>query len=155
MTYNTKVYTKQGGEELVVASGGKITLEPGGAIVSPDGSELLGLKRYQTKQVADLSAEATYYMTALYAGKITKLSSIIDGAVSSADITLTFSINGTPVTGGVITIATASSAAGDQDEVTPSAANTVEVGDKISFVVTGGGSGGSPRGEVTVEITAQ
>jgi len=154
-TYQNKVYHKAGGDELVVASGGKITVESGGAIQSSDGSELLGLKRYQRKQVADISAEATYYMTALYAGKITKLSSITDGAVGTADVTATFSINGVAVTNGVITIATAASAAGDQDEAVPTAANTVAVGDKISFVVTGGGSGGSPRAEFVVEITAQ
>ena len=30
---NTKVYRKQGGDELVVASGGKITVEDGASIV--------------------------------------------------------------------------------------------------------------------------
>ena len=32
-TYTTKVYLKQGGDELVVASGGKINIESGGKIV--------------------------------------------------------------------------------------------------------------------------
>jgi len=32
LTYQTKVYLKQGGDELVVASGGKITIESGGLI---------------------------------------------------------------------------------------------------------------------------
>jgi len=32
MTHNTKVYRKQGGAEMVVASGGKITVEAGGSI---------------------------------------------------------------------------------------------------------------------------
>ena len=32
MTYQTKVYHKQGGDEIVVASGGKITVESGGVI---------------------------------------------------------------------------------------------------------------------------
>lgn len=36
MSYQAKVYMKQGGDELVVASGGKITVESGGAI-EPDG----------------------------------------------------------------------------------------------------------------------
>lgn len=33
MSYNTKVYFVQGGDEMVVASGGKITVQPGGSIV--------------------------------------------------------------------------------------------------------------------------
>lgn len=154
-SYQPKVYRAQGGDELVVTDGGVITIEAGGAIKSSDGSELLGTKRYQTIDVADLSAEASYYLTALYAGKITSIKSIIDGAVGTADITATFSINGVAVTDGVVTIATAASAAGDQDEAVPTAANSVAVGDKISFVVTGGGSGGSPRGHFAIEITAQ
>lgn len=32
MSHNTKVYRKQGGDEMVVASGGKITIESGGSI---------------------------------------------------------------------------------------------------------------------------
>lgn len=32
---NTKVYKKPGGDELVVASGGKITIQTGGIIVLP------------------------------------------------------------------------------------------------------------------------
>lgn len=32
MGYNTKVYRKQGGDELVVADGGKIIVKSGGAI---------------------------------------------------------------------------------------------------------------------------
>lgn len=153
---NTKVYFPQGGDSMEVASGGSINIASGGAIKSSDGSVLLDAKRYQSKTVADLSAEKTYYMVAKYAGKITKLSGIADGAVGTADVTATFSINGTPVTGGVVTFVSAASAAGDKTaDVVPSAANTVAVGDKISFVVTGGGSGGSPSGELTVEITAQ
>lgn len=32
MTYGAKVYHKQGGDEIVVGSGGRITIEPGGSI---------------------------------------------------------------------------------------------------------------------------
>ena len=34
-TYTPKVYRKQGGNEIVIASGGTLTLEDGGAIVKP------------------------------------------------------------------------------------------------------------------------
>jgi hypothetical protein len=34
-TYAPKVYHKQGSDELVVASGGKITIEAGGALILP------------------------------------------------------------------------------------------------------------------------
>ncbi|MFC3206871.1 hypothetical protein [Aquamicrobium soli] len=32
---NTKVYRKPGGDEMVVASGGKITIQAGGVIILP------------------------------------------------------------------------------------------------------------------------
>ncbi|SCW80602.1 hypothetical protein SAMN02927924_03031 [Sphingobium faniae] len=32
MSYNTRVYFRQGGDELVVAAGGRITVETGGTI---------------------------------------------------------------------------------------------------------------------------
>ena len=35
MSANTKVYKKEGGAELVVAAGGKITIQTGGAIILP------------------------------------------------------------------------------------------------------------------------
>jgi hypothetical protein len=37
-TYQPAVYRKQGGDELVVANRGKITVESGGAIVFPNPS---------------------------------------------------------------------------------------------------------------------
>ncbi|TXL75625.1 hypothetical protein FHP25_13300 [Vineibacter terrae] len=33
MSYNTKVYHKQDGDEVVVADGGKITVEAGGSLI--------------------------------------------------------------------------------------------------------------------------
>jgi|GEM_PF-7066202 len=151
-TYQTSNYEKQGGKEWVI--GGLLTID-GGTLQTGAGNDLGILKRYMHKQVADLSAEATYYLTSTYAGKITKLMSIVDGAVGTADATATFSINGTPITTGVVTMPTSGSAAGNQASAVPTGANTVAVGDVISFVVTGGGSGGTPRADFYVEITAQ
>lgn len=102
--------------------------------------------------IADGSAEAVYYVPCPHAGTISKIWTVIDGTVSTADITVTAAIGATPVTNGVVTIATAASAAGDVDSATPTAANTVTAGQAVNFTVTGGGSGGSPRIHLAMEI---
>ena len=58
-------------------------------------------------------------------GKVIKIATILNGAIGTANAVLTAKINGTAVTGGVVTIATASSAAGDLDSAVPTAANEV------------------------------
>lgn len=51
MSANTKVYMKQGGDEMVVASGGAVNIEPGGKILA-DGA--------QPAAIADISVTGTY-----------------------------------------------------------------------------------------------
>ena len=166
-TYQPRVYKKQGGNELVVASGGAITVESGGSLtvagVTVDATTLAlngltasatELNQYSlTLDIADGSADATYHLVCPHAGDIAAIYTVIDGAVSTADITVTAKIGSTGVTNGVVTIATAASAAGDVDSATPTALNTVTAGQAINLVVAGGGSGGSPRIHVTVVIT--
>lgn len=165
-SYVSKVYDKQGGDEMVVASGGKITVESGGTLevagVTIDSSTLAlnGLTASATElnqysmflDIADGSAEAVYYLLAPHAGTIKKIWTVTDGVVSTADITVTAKIGSTAVTDGVVTIATAGSAAGDIDSATPSAENVVTAGQAINLTVTGGGAGGSPRIHVAVVI---
>jgi beta-lactam-binding protein with PASTA domain len=103
--------------------------------------------------IADGSADATYYMVAPFAGDISKIYTVIDGAVSTADITITAKIGATGITNGVVTITSSASAAGDVDSATPSAAKTVTAGQAINLVVAGGGSGGSPKIHVVVLLT--
>jgi len=157
MSYQPKVYKKAGGDELVVASGGSIDIESGGALkiggvqVSASAAEIN--ETILSLDIADGSADADYFLVSPHAGAISKIYSVIDGPVGTADITITASIGTTPVTGGVITIATANSAAGDVDVATPSAANVVTAGQAIKLAVAGGGSGGSPRIHVAVVIS--
>ncbi len=167
MSYQPKVYRKQGGDELVVASGGAITVESGGSLVvagvTIDASTLAlsGLtasaaelnEQVLTFRIPDGSAEATYWLVSPHAGAISKIYTVTDGAVATADITVTAKIGATGVTNGVVTIATAASAAGDVDVATPTAANVVTAGQAINFVVTGGGAGGTPAITVSVVIT--
>lgn len=166
-TYQTKVYEKQGGDELVIASGGAITVESGGSLtvsgVTIDSSTLAvnGLTATSTElnqyalclDIDDGSADSVYYVVCPHAGDIAKIYTVIDGAVSTADITITAAIGVTGVTNGVVTIATAGSAAGDVDVATPTAANTVLAGQAVNFTVAGGGSGGSPRIHLVMLIT--
>ncbi len=157
MSYQPKVYKKAGGDELVVASGGSIDIESGGALkiggvqVSASAAEIN--ETILSLDIADGSADADYFLVSPHAGAISKIYSVIDGPVGTADITITASIGATPVTGGVVTIATSESAAGDVDVATPSAANVVTAGQAIKLTVAGGGSGGSPRIHVAVVIS--
>lgn len=95
--------------------------------------------------IADGSLDAVYYVVAPHAGFISQIYTVIDGAVLTADITVTTAIGVTAVTGGVVTIPTAGSAAGNVASATPSALNVVTAGQAINFTVAGGGSAGAPR----------
>lgn len=117
-------------------------------------SEIEALQDYAVSlDIADGSAEATYYLVTPFAGTIKKIYTVTDGTVSTADITVTAAIGATGVTNGVVTIATSGSAAGDVDVATPTAANTVTAGGAVNFTVTGGGSGGSPRIHLVMVVT--
>lgn len=83
------------------------------------------------------------------AGAIAKIYSVLNAALATGNATLTAAINGTPVTGGAITVTESGSAAGDVDSATPSAANTVAAGDVIT--ITGGGSS-TATGTATVSL---
>lgn len=113
-------------DTLVIADGGLKLGTAGGTAVTATAVELN--ETILTMSIADLSAEATYYLVMPHAGTVTKIWSVTNGAVATADVTITCNIGATPITGGVVTIATAGSAAGDVDSATPSAANTVTAG---------------------------
>lgn len=164
-TYTTGFYVEQGANRAVVASGGSLDVESGGEIDIESGGSLkiAGTAITATAaelnemvlnlDIADGSADADYYVVSPHAGAISKIWTVTDGAVGTADITVTASIGGSAVTNGVVTIATSGSAAGDVDSATPTAANTVTAGQAIKLAVAGGGSGGSPRVHVAIVIT--
>ena len=95
---------------------------------------------------------AVYRVVAPIAGDITAIRSVLSDALTTGDATITAAINGTPVTGGVVTITQAASAAGDVDSAAPSAANTVAVGDVITFTV-GGTNDATETADLVFEIT--
>lgn len=107
--------------------------------------------RYFTVEIDDISTAGQNYFVPGFRGKIKKAWSVIGGAIGTADADLTLKIGGTAVTGGVITVATASSAAGDVDSCTPTGANTFGVGEAIE-IETDGASTNTVKVTVTVEV---
>ncbi|WP_099071031.1 DUF2190 family protein [Nostoc linckia] len=97
-----------------------------------------------TANLADVSAPSTAYAVSPIAGKITRIYSVLGGAITTADSTVLAKINGTNITGGSLTITAAGSAAGDVDIATPTALNTVAAGDVITFVSDGASSTTAP-----------
>jgi len=104
---------------------------------------------------ADLVAAnaAVTRVVAPIAGTITKIRSVISGALAAGDTTLTAKIGAAAVTNGVVTITQAGSAAGDVDSATPTAANVVAAGDVVSLTVGGANTDATASAAVIVEIT--
>lgn len=164
------LYTEQQKNNLAVKSGAVIDFEAGSALkisgvaVTSDAAELnkmdgvtastAELNEYSLSlDIADLSAEAVYYLVCPHAGDITKIYTAIDSAVLTANATITPAIGVTAVTNGVVTITQAGSAAGDVDVASPSAANTVTAGQAVNFTVTGAGAAGTgPRCHLVMVI---
>jgi len=106
---------------------------------------------FLTVKMDDVSTAGSVYVVAPDGGKIIKIQSVIDGAIATADAGITTEINGVAVTGGAITIANASSAAGDVDSAEPTAANSVEEGDVIE-IITDGASANTVAATFTIII---
>ena len=94
-------------------------------------------KAYITARLEDVSTAKSVFVVPGVAGDVSKIYSVIDGAIATADCTLSFEIAGTPITSGDITIAYSGSAAGDVDSSTPSAANTITAGQAIEIITSG------------------
>jgi hypothetical protein len=88
-------------------------------------------------EVDDLSTAESHFIVCPIAGDIQTIYSVIDGAIATADTTLTAKIATVAVTNGVITIAYSGSAAADVDSTTPSGANTLTAGQAIEIVCGG------------------
>jgi hypothetical protein len=87
--------------------------------------------------MADVSTAASVWVVSPYAGTIVGISSVIDGTIATAPAVLTAKIATVSVTDGVISILDTSSAAGDVDTVTPTAANVVTAGQAIEVATSG------------------
>lgn len=105
-----------------------------------------------TTRIDDISTASSAWVVTPVAGTISKIYSVISGAITSGAAVLTAEIAGVAVTDGVLTVAVSGSAAGIVDSATPSAANTVTAGSAIE-IVTDGGSTNTVSAVITFEIT--
>ena len=95
-------------------------------------------------KVATLASGAEVYRwRAPFKGKLIGVSAILNGALSTADGTVTFAIGGTGVTNGIITLTQAASGAGSKFTATPTALNTFNAGDTITATIGGGDTSAS------------
>ena len=87
--------------------------------------------------LTDISTTDNAFVVCPWAGTITKIWNVIDGAIATGDNAMTTSIAGTAITSGNFTVAHSGSAAGDVDSATPSATNTVTAGQALSVTTPG------------------
>ncbi len=118
------------------------------------GANIVGLTESVTFSAANIRAASAgvYGIASPYAGTIVKVYTWLNNILATGDAVLTTNINGVAVTNGVVTITEAGSAVGDVDVATPTAANTVAVGDSISVAVSGANTANPSSAMVTVVI---
>lgn len=95
-------------------------------------------------QLANVSSTSVVSLHAPFTGRIVKVGAVIGATAATGDATLTTNINGTAITGGVITVIQTSSTVGQVFTAVPTAANVVKEDDSIGVVVTGSGTLGGP-----------
>ncbi len=95
---------------------------------------------FLTSTIADISTASSTFVPVPDSGKIIKIITALQGAISGANAGISFEIGGTAVTGGGITVTQSGSAAGDVDTAEPTAANRVEEDGTIEIITDGGSS---------------
>lgn len=91
-----------------------------------------------TGSIDNISASSTVHVPIPFAGTISKVVTVLEAAISSANATLTVK-NAAAASMGTITVTQSGSAAGDVDTLSPSSNNTV-VADSFITITSDGGS---------------
>ena len=97
---------------------------------------------------ADISAAGSAFTVSPVKGRLVRAYSVLGGAITAADCTWTMEIDGVAVT-GTVTVANASSAAGDIDSIDFSGDVRVNEGSSVEFI-----SGGESSTTATAQYTA-
>lgn len=91
-----------------------------------------------TKTFPDVSTATDLYAAIPYAGTISKIYAVLEGAIITANSTVTFSIGGVAVDSSTLTIAFSGSGPGVEFSSTPSGHNTVVAGSVLKISTDGG-----------------
>lgn len=103
-------------------------------------------------KIDDISTADTIYLASPVTGVISRISVCINGAIATADATVSATINGTSVTGGAVVMPFSGSAAGDVVTVTPTANNTISALTDYISLATDGASTNTVEAWVSVYI---
>jgi hypothetical protein len=133
-SYGPKVYRKQNGDEMVVANGGVITEEAGGAILG---------RAVLNTYAADIGTAGSSFVVCPFAGTIVGLSAVNHGANAGTKTVLLAKLATVSVTAPAWEVAV-TAAAGTGSSVVPTAANTVTAGQVIEIAYDGGSSNVTP-----------
>lgn len=89
--------------------------------------------------IDDVSTAGQVYIpvNAQMEGEVVEIRTVLNGAIGTANATLTPKVGGTAMTNGAVTIAYSGSAEGDVDSSAPSANNSVVEGDAIEIETNG------------------
>lgn len=123
---------------------------------------LLGISENQLQEakrrtshlyILNISNAMTAYTHVDHVGVIDEIEVILTGAITVDDAVLTSAIDGTPVTGGDVTIDYTTSGAGAQYESEPTAANAFDGTGQTFTVTSDGGSTGAVIAHVILHMT--
>lgn len=149
-SYQTKIYEKQGGDEMVVASGGLVSVQSGGSINEEPGGAILG-RAVLNSYAADIGTAGSSFVVCPFAGTIIGLAAVNHGANAGTKTVLTAKIATVSVTAPAWEVAV-TAAAGVGVSVVPTATNTVTAGQVIEIAYDGGSSNATPA---TFSLTIQ
>lgn len=94
----------------------------------------------QEAKIDDISTASTIYVPLSHTGRVAEIRTVIDGAISTADATLTAK-NSSGTSMGTITITQSGSAAGDTDSLTSPTNVDVTKGDYMTIETNGSSTG--------------
>ena len=101
--------------------------------------------------IHDISTASSMYVPIPFGGTVSRVSSVIAGAITGADVVLTVK-NSSAATMGTITITQTGSAAGDVDFTNPSTNNTITDND---YILVEGDGGASSHVDCVVSIVVE